>query len=188
MTSVRHLIHQQLHEKALYSAREYLRFEAELIGILQELDRNKTYLHFQMPSLFAYTTKLLHLSQHIALTLIGIARKSIQVPELKAAIEEKKITISNARRIAPILNSENKRGWIEKAATLSQAKLECELAKSFPEKPSPTKIKYKTESSVRLEVDLQAKTLEKIKTSSRNFITKETSSHRRCKYTGFSSR
>jgi len=95
---------QRLHEKALFTAKEYLRFEAELIDILQELDHTKTYLHFQMPSLFAYSTKLLKLSENIALTLIGIARKSVEVPELKTAIRENKITVSNARRIVPVLN------------------------------------------------------------------------------------
>ena len=156
-------IHEQLHEKALHISSEYLRFESQLIGVLQELDRNKTFLHFGQPSLFAYVTKYLKLSESIALTLIGIARKSRQIPELKAAVEEKKISVHNARRIVPILNAENKTEWLEKAATLSQVKLDQELAKSFPDRAAPTKIKYKTEINARLEVDLPTQTLALLK-------------------------
>src|SRR4051794_37978956 len=103
---------QSLHEKAIFIAGEYLRREAELIGILQELERNKTYRQFEMPSLYAYATKLLKLSDAVAITLINIARKSVEVPELKAALESKKITITNARRIAPIINAANKSEWL----------------------------------------------------------------------------
>lgn len=155
--------HKELHEKALYIAGEYLRLEAELIGVLQELDKAKTHLYYQMPSLFAYATKVLKLSEPVSLTLIGIARKSAQIPELKIAIEENKITITNARRITPILNTANKNEWLEKAATLTQVKLEQELAKSFPQQAAPTRVRYKNESLGRLEIDLSLRTLEKIK-------------------------
>ena len=155
--------HQELHEKALYIAGEYLRREAELISILQDLDRARTHLHYQMPSLFSYATKRLKLSESVALTLIGIARKSTQVPELKTAIEEKKITITNARRIVPVLNAANKDEWLRKAATLTQVKLEQELAKSFPQQAAPVRVRYKNESLGRLEIDLSLRTLEKLK-------------------------
>ena len=155
--------HEALHEKALHIAGEYLRREAELISILQDLDRAKTHLHYQMPSLFAYATKLLKLSESVALTLIGIARKSTLVPELKTAIEEKKITLTNARRIVPVLNAENKNEWLEKAATLTQAKLEQELAKTFPQQAVPARVRYKNDSLGRLEIDLPLSTLEKLK-------------------------
>ena len=155
--------HKELHERALHIAGEYLRREAELISILQDLDRARTHLHYQMPSLFAYATKLLKLSDSVALTLISIARKSAQVPELKTAIEEKKITITNARRIVPVLNAANKSEWLEKAATLTQVKLEQELAKSFPQQAAPARVRYKNESLGRLEIDLSLSTLEQLK-------------------------
>src|SRR5687768_12962486 len=121
-------VRNQLHEKALYAVGEYLKHEAKLIDILQEIDRHKTYLHFEKPSLFTYATQVLKLGESIALALIAIARKSVQVPELKKALEEKKITISNARRIVPVLTAENQDEWISKAAKLSQVKLDQELA------------------------------------------------------------
>lgn len=167
---------EELHRKALTIAGEYLRFEAQLIGMLQELDRAKTYLHFEQPSLFAYATKCLKLSESVALTLIGIARKSMQVPELETAIEEKKINISNARRIVPILTPENKAHWIEKATRLTQSKLDQELAVAFPEKAAPPKIKFKSESLARLEVDLSKAALELLKRA-QEILSQETRQH-----------
>src|SRR5262245_58496790 len=117
-------LHLELHNRALTSAREYLRCEAALVSHLQELDRARTYLYFEEPSLFSYAVRRLGLSEDVAGTLIRIARKSVQVPELKMALEEKKITVTHARQLAPILNSENKAVWIEKAAALSSRALE----------------------------------------------------------------
>ena len=134
-----------------------------LRGESQEIDQHKTYLHYEMTSLFNYAVKFLKLSESTAYALISIARKSVEVPELKAAIEEKKITVSNARRIAPILNTENKEMWIKKAAILTQSKLEVELAKSFPQRAAPTKVIHKSESLGRLEVDLPQAVLIKLK-------------------------
>lgn len=163
MQAVQQIDHEKLHRRALEISGEYLRFEARLIGVLQELDRAKTYLHYEQPSLFAYVTRCLKLSEHVALSLIGIARKSVQVPELKAAIEERRINVSNARRIVPILTTENKAHWIEKAERCSQGKLDQELARAFPERTTPTKVKYKGEALARLEVDLSHGVLELLK-------------------------
>ncbi len=85
------------------------------------------------------------------------------MPELKTAIEDKKITLSNARRIAPILNAENKTEWLEKASSLPQSKLELELAKSFPQRAAPTKVIVKTEALGRLEVDLSNTVIAQLK-------------------------
>lgn len=54
------------------------------------------------------------------------------MPELKAAISEGKVHISNARRIVPVLNAQNKELWIEKAARLSQRELEREVVREKP--------------------------------------------------------
>lgn len=155
--------HEELHERALATAREYLKREAELVGIFQELDQNRTFERYGMPSLFAYATKLLGLSEATTTALTSIARAARKVPELKTAIEEKKITLSNARRITPVLVAENKAEWLEKAASLPLRKLEFELAKSFPDKPEPTRVYPKSETLGRLEIDLPNSTLAKLK-------------------------
>jgi hypothetical protein len=155
--------HEKLHERAMTTAKEYLKHEAELIGIFQELDERRTFERYGMPSLFAYATKVLKLSESTTTALTSIARAARKVPELKEAIEEKKITLSNARRIAPVLKVENKTEWLEKAASLPLNRLERELAKSFPERPAPTRILPKSEMLGRLEVDLSNASLAKLK-------------------------
>lgn len=155
--------HEELHERAVVTAREYLKRETELIGIFQELDDRRTFEQFGMPSLFAYATKILRLSEATTTALTSIARAARKVPELKEAIESKTISFSSARRIAPVIKAESKKEWIEKAASLPVRGLELELAKSFPERPAPPRIIPKSETLGRLEVDLPLATLAKLK-------------------------
>ena len=155
--------HEELHLRAINTAKEYRRFEAALISIFQEIEKHRTFERYEMPSLFMYSTKILGLSEATTCMLTSVMRAANKVPELKAAVEEGKITLSNARRIAPVLNSSNKSEWLPKAAELPLRKLELELAKSFPEKPAPTRITPKSKILCRLEVDLPHETLDKLK-------------------------
>ena len=156
---------EELHDRAISTAKEYRRQEVALISIFQEIEESRVYLHFEMPSLFAYATKLLGLSEATTCMLAAVMRASKKVPELKAAIEEGKITLSSARRIAPVLNNQNKAVWLGKAAKLPIRKLEIELATQFPDRPSPTRIRAKTELLSRIEMDLPHETVEKLKRS-----------------------
>lgn len=153
----------ELHKKALQISENYLKHEALLVGIFQELDDTKAYFRFQRPSLFSYATRTLRLSEPVALTLIGIARKSKTIPELKAALEKRTMTLSNAKRITSILTPENKKEWIEKAKCLTLQQLDYELAKQFPKEPKPTKIRYLSEDHARLEIDLSIRAIHQLK-------------------------
>ena len=155
--------HEDLHQRAMSTAKEYRRCETALIGIFQELEKYRTYEQYQMPSLFIYATKMLGLSEATTCMLTSVMRASIKVPELKTAIEEGKITLSNARRIAPVLGTANKSEWLEKAAALPLRKLELELAKAFPDRPAATRMIAKSEKLSRLEIDLPHATLAKLK-------------------------
>jgi hypothetical protein len=156
--------HAQLHEKAINISSNYLKYEAMLVSVLQELDLNKTYLHYEQASLYVYCINLLKLSESATYALISIARKSVKVPELKQAIEEKRITLTNARRIVPVITQSNKDEWLTKTASLSPLKLERALAQSFPDKVTqPTKFKYKSDSTARLETDVPVNVLDLLK-------------------------
>ena len=67
----------------------------------------------------AYAVHDLKLSESVALNFINVARKSVQVPELKAEIEAGSFCVSKARKIVSVITPENKTDWIEKAKTLS---------------------------------------------------------------------
>lgn len=158
-----HSNQETLHQQTINLTQTYLKYEVSLLDIIQQLDQAKTYYYFNEPSLFCYLKKYTKLSETKLLTLINVARKSLEYPELKSALAENTITLSNARRIAPILNPDNKIEWIQKAATLSLAKLEQALAEKFPGRPAPTKIRPKSKELVRLEVDISNQCLNHLK-------------------------
>ena len=84
------------------------------------------------PSLFEYCVQALELSPSQAYTMTSVSRKCREVPELKKAVESEKVSISNAKRIVPVINTHNQSLWIEKAEGLSTRALEKEVVKVSP--------------------------------------------------------
>src|SRR5690348_12525724 len=93
---------ESLHHKAKDVAVVYRKAETELLTILQELDDLKGYFDLGCKSLFEYAVQELKLSESTSYALIGVARKSKEVPGLKQALEKSEITLSHAKILAPI--------------------------------------------------------------------------------------
>ncbi len=166
MLSIRmHKSVQILHEKALSSIRDYLRSESELITILQEMDQCRGYREFGARSLFEYATKVLGLSESVTLNLTSVARKAIEVPALKQMIAEKKMTISNARSIVPILTPENQDRWLKSASQLSKRELEREIAKDFPRQAIQESLKPVSAERYELKLGISAQLQAQLKQS-----------------------
>ncbi|MBI4402507.1 MAG: HNH endonuclease, partial [Deltaproteobacteria bacterium] len=70
-----------------------------------------------------------------------VAEASEKVPELKAAVTQGQLSLSQARRIVPVLTAENHQHWIEQAKNLSQTSLEKEVAAANPNARPKEKIK-----------------------------------------------
>lgn len=130
-----------IHDRALYRAQKYLADQAELLESIIEADQDKLYEKFGLGYLTTYCVKYLGLDETIAGVLVRIARKSQTVPELKQAIMEGDVSISNARTIASVITCENHAEWIAKAKTLSKNKLEREVACLSPAKAKPEKVR-----------------------------------------------
>ena len=156
-------IQNEIHEKALQLAKEYRRSEADLIDILEQVDAKKVFIEMGCSSLFQYTITKLGLSESVAYNLIAVMRKAKEVPNLKTEIRSGKITLSNARKIAPVLNSENQSEWLMKASSLSQRQLEKEIVKVRPQNATPERASYVTESRIKLELGLFEKDLLKLR-------------------------
>src|ERR1035437_5866420 len=112
----------QIHTHALAAAARYKRAEVELIEVLQQVEEHRVFLKRGHSSLFQYVTTELGLSENVAYSLITIARKAREVPELKIQLQSGAMTLSNARRIVPVLEAKNPEAnaqWIYKASTLS---------------------------------------------------------------------
>jgi hypothetical protein len=142
----------QIHEKAVATSKTYLRSQSDLIDCLHELDQDKTYLIFEVTSLYAYCLKFLNLSEDAACDLIAIMRKAKSVPELKTAIRNGDLTVSKARRLVPVIDSKNQAAWIDLASKSSSRIIERAVAAERPELATTESLCYK--SAERLELVL----------------------------------
>ena len=111
---------QKLDAQAKNLARDFHRTEAELLEVLISMMRKKAFLVLGYAGIWDYCKRCLNLSEVQSGYYKRVAEKSEEVPELKEAIEQGTITLSLARRIAPVITSESSGEWIEKASTLKQ--------------------------------------------------------------------
>ncbi|MGK5087261.1 HNH endonuclease signature motif containing protein [Bdellovibrionota bacterium FG-2] len=139
---------------ALFLSASYNKAEGDLLEILEQADRHRVYRKHGHSSLFLYVVRELGLSESVAYNLITVCRKAREVPELRTLIGHGTITLSNARKISPVLTPQNKALWLEKAASLSKRQLEKEIVKVRPEAATPENVSYVTQERVRLEVGL----------------------------------
>jgi hypothetical protein len=144
----------QLHNQALELSQRYKRAEADLICVLQQIEEHRVYLRRGHSSLFSYVTQELGLAENTAYSLITVARKAREVPELKAKLQAGTVTLSNARRVSAVLTPANQGEWLQKAATLSNRQLEREIIQVRPQEATPERTTYTAKDRVRLELGL----------------------------------
>lgn len=143
---------QSIHDRALEAARIFKKAESELIDIIQDIDFQKRFREKNFTSTFDYCVKFLKLSEATSYTFISLARKSREVPELKTAIQNDLITVSNAKKLVSVITKDNKDHWLSLAQSLPKAKLEREIAKVSPQLAVKEKVKFVSESRLKLEL------------------------------------
>ncbi len=153
----------EIHEEGLKVSFEYLNSEKRLISLLGLMDDCKGYRDYKYPSLFVYAVEEWKLPRDRVYVLIGLARKSKEVPALKGKIEADEISISNARMIAPVLTPENQEHWLAQAANLSKRELEREIKREYPEKAVQERARYISEDRLELKLGISEDLLEKLK-------------------------
>ena len=121
-----------LHQKALLCVRNYKKSESELVSVLSEIDRGKSYLTSGANSLFSYCVSQLGLGESETCRLIQVSRKSIEIPALKYALDTGVLTVSKAARITSVITQETQEDWIHKAATLTHREIEKEIVRVSP--------------------------------------------------------
>jgi hypothetical protein len=121
-----------IHQQAVQIVQRVKTSECELIDVLQVIESEKIYQHFGLTSLYGYCIDILKLSEDRACVFIKIARKSVEVPELKAALRQNEMTLTNAGKIASILTTDNKERWLSEAKSQSSRELERSLCREFP--------------------------------------------------------
>lgn len=162
-----------LHEKALLTVKKYKRCKTELIHILEQIDKDKTYLAFGKSSLFRYCVELLNLSESDTYRFIQVTRKGTELPLFKQAVSTGVITIAEASRIAPVITLTNQSQWIEKAKELTCRELEREVAKEKPKAIIPERLKVLTADKSELRMSISKELEGKLRRAQEVFRTRD---------------
>jgi len=166
-------LYKNLHERALACARRYRRAEAELLELIGQIDKTKTFRKLGYGSLFDYATSALKLSSGQAFNFINVSRKAHEVPQLKHAVASGKLSVSKARKIVPVLRPDNQAVWIEKAITLPQRQVEREVAEANPLLSVSERIRPVAKARSELKCGISTQLEEKIQ-KARDLISQKT--------------
>ncbi len=105
---------------------------AQLIVSLAELDARRLYLGEGFPSLFAYCTHVLHLSEHAAYGRIEAVRAVHRFPVILDHLADGAVTLTTVCLLAPLLTSENHEALLAAARHKSRREVEQIVAMTRP--------------------------------------------------------
>lgn len=151
-----------IHKKALEVATRFKQAEADLISVLQEVEVQRVFVDLGYTSLFNYCVYALGLSESVASNFVTVARKARDVPVLQAAIQAGDLSVSKARKIAPVLTLANQDEWVEKAKALSSRKLEEEVARAAPREAVSERLRFVAEDRLELRIGISKSLKEKL--------------------------
>lgn len=114
------------------------RIESELIAHLAEVDARRLYLREACPSMHAYATERLHLSDAEAYLRITVARLARRYPLVLAMLADGRLHLSSAARLAPHLDDHNAERVLGRAAHLSKRALAELIAELTPQPDAPS--------------------------------------------------
>ena len=130
-----------LDEKAKLLATQLLKTEGEILSTLMEMSRLRVFAELNYSGVFDYCFRRLGFSKEQSYYYKKVAEVSVRVPELKSAIVEGELSLSSARRIAPILTPSNQAEWIGNAKTMKQGDLERAVTEVNPQAHPRERIK-----------------------------------------------
>jgi hypothetical protein len=117
------------------------RATAHLVGLLIELDSRRLYLGEGFPSLFAYCTDALHLSEPAAYNRIEVARAARRFPIILDGLAAGAPTLASIKLLAPHLTPENHRDVLTRARHQSKREVELLVAALHPRPDVPSVIR-----------------------------------------------
>jgi 5-methylcytosine-specific restriction endonuclease McrA len=108
------------------------RAEADLVAHVAEVDERRLYAREAFPSMFAYCTEALHLSESEAYLRIAVARASREHPMLLAMLGDGRLHLSAIALLAPLLTRENRATLLQRATHRSKRQVEALIAELAP--------------------------------------------------------
>jgi 5-methylcytosine-specific restriction endonuclease McrA len=108
------------------------RIEADLVAHIAEVDARKLYRREATPSMFAYCTEVLHLSEPEAALRIRVARAAREHPGVLTRLRDGRIHLSGVALLAPLLTPRNRDRLLKRAAHRSKREIERLVAELAP--------------------------------------------------------
>src|SRR5574338_182735 len=152
-----------LHQKALELAKCWKQTEAELVAVLIAMKREDAFVALGFQGVFTYCQKALGLSDAQSYYFQSVVRTSLVVPKLEKAVTTGELSVSQARRIAPVLTPSNASTWIEKAKELPQRELEKAVASVNPNAKPVERMKPVSAEQVKVTVTVSPKVAEMLR-------------------------
>jgi uncharacterized small protein (DUF1192 family) len=113
-------------------ARESRRVEADLVAHIGEVDERRLYARFAFPSMFAYCTEALHLTEAEAYRRITVARAAREHPMLLPMLRDGRLHVSGLALLVGRLTSANREDVLRRATHASRREIERLAAELAP--------------------------------------------------------
>ncbi len=114
------------------------RVEADLVAHIGEVDERRLFARQAFPSMFAYCTECLHLSEAEAYRRITVARAARQHPDVLEALRDGRLHLSGLARLVPLLTADNCTALLQRASHLTTRQIEqCSSRSWRPGRTSP---------------------------------------------------
>jgi hypothetical protein len=123
------------------SVRQSRRVEAVLVAQIAEVDARKLYAREGAPSMFAYCTDMLHLSEPETGLRLHVARACQEHPVLLEMLRDGRLHLSGIATLAPHLTPENREAALERAVHKSKRQIGEIVAELKPRPESPALIR-----------------------------------------------
>jgi hypothetical protein len=153
----------KLHNEALAYARKHREAEEGLCRVLREIDLDKFYRKLGYARLFYYAVKELKLSPAVANATITVARKTREIPELRAAVDHGQLSVSKASRIVSGLTPSNAKEVVAFAMTHTSNEIDEEMARRNPRQPRRDSNRPAGNDMVDLRAQISSATNKKLK-------------------------
>jgi hypothetical protein len=115
--------------------------EADLVAHVGEVDARRLYAREASPSMFAYCTQRLHLSDAEAYLRIAAARASREHPVLLEMLADGRLHLTAIAKLAPHLTAENREALLARAVHKSKRQVEELVAKIAPRPDVPASMR-----------------------------------------------
>ena len=117
------------------------RVEADLVALIGEVDARRLYAREASPSMFAFCTETLHLSEAAAYLRIAAARASRKHPVLLTMLASGRLHLTAIAKLAPHLTPENRDRLLERAVHRTKRQVEELVAEIAPRPDVPALVR-----------------------------------------------